>query len=203
VPPAVILLLVSSQTGFNHHLRYVLPAFPFAFIAISRVCRAADLGHRRTCLLASLAFAWSLQSSLFVYPHSLSYFNEAVGGPAGGHYHLGNSNVDWGQDLLYLKRWLQDHPEAHPLSLAYDMPLIDPTIVGIQWSVTPRAPQPGWHAASINLIHDRHQRYEYFLDFRPVGRAGHSIWIYHLTPEDVARWQTVSALSPLPSQALP
>ena len=31
--PAIgIIWLVSSQTGFNHHLRYVLPAFPFLFI---------------------------------------------------------------------------------------------------------------------------------------------------------------------------
>src|SRR5207247_4503613 len=29
VPVVVILGIVSSQTGFNHHLRYVFPIFPF------------------------------------------------------------------------------------------------------------------------------------------------------------------------------
>ena len=29
-PAAAVLLLVSSQTGFNHHMRYVLPMFPLA-----------------------------------------------------------------------------------------------------------------------------------------------------------------------------
>lgn len=41
--PAV-LVLVSSQTGFNHHLRYVLPAFPFAFIWIGKPWGRADVG---------------------------------------------------------------------------------------------------------------------------------------------------------------
>ncbi len=34
LPPLAVLVLVSSQTGFNHHLRYVLPLFPFAIIII-------------------------------------------------------------------------------------------------------------------------------------------------------------------------
>jgi hypothetical protein len=46
-PLAVILALVSSQTGFNHHLRYVLPIFPFAFIWASKVARAAGFGWAR------------------------------------------------------------------------------------------------------------------------------------------------------------
>jgi hypothetical protein len=29
---AAVLLLVSSQTGFNDHMRYVLPVFPLAYI---------------------------------------------------------------------------------------------------------------------------------------------------------------------------
>ncbi len=31
LPPVAIIGFVSSQTGFNHHMRYVLPAFPFLF----------------------------------------------------------------------------------------------------------------------------------------------------------------------------
>ncbi len=40
-PAAVVLALVSSQTGFNHHMRYVLPIFPFVFIWISKLARGA------------------------------------------------------------------------------------------------------------------------------------------------------------------
>lgn len=39
VPAVAVLTLVSSQTGFNHHLRYVLPIFPFAFIWASKAAQ--------------------------------------------------------------------------------------------------------------------------------------------------------------------
>lgn len=47
-------------------------------------------------------FCWFLVSSLWIYPHNLSYFNESIGGPLCGPQHLLGSNLDWGQDLRYL-----------------------------------------------------------------------------------------------------
>lgn len=52
-------------------------------------------------LFVSGSFCWFVASSLWLYPHSLSYFNESVGGPLNGADHLLGSNIDWGQDLLY------------------------------------------------------------------------------------------------------
>lgn len=56
-------------------------------------------------LLTAVSVCWLAASSLSIYPHSLSYFNESVGGPLNGPHHLLGSNVDWGQDLLYLEEW--------------------------------------------------------------------------------------------------
>jgi hypothetical protein len=174
-PAVAVFVLVSSQTGFNHHLRYVLPAFPFLFIWISKVGRVferqriegrgqraeegnpaltlslssprrvikadqRERGRWRVWLMRGVvagALGWSVVSSLAVYPHCMSYFNELVGGPKGGHWHLGNSNVDWGQDLLYLKAWYEAHPEARPLHLAYELSLVAPSIVGIEHKRVP------------------------------------------------------------------
>ena len=83
-PAAAVLLLVSSQTGFNHHMRYVLPMFPLAYIGISRAARDSQQTPALLRLLVLLALAWSVGSSLRHYPHSLAYFNEAVGGPRRG-----------------------------------------------------------------------------------------------------------------------
>jgi hypothetical protein len=49
-------------------------------------------------------------------------------------------------------------------------------------------PQPGWYALSVNHLYDRSGQYRYFLSFEPVARAGYSIWIYHLTQEDVEQY---------------
>jgi hypothetical protein len=51
--------------------------------------------------LAAASICWFLGSSLWFYPHSLSYFNESIGGPLNASKHLLGSNVDWGQDLGY------------------------------------------------------------------------------------------------------
>jgi hypothetical protein len=140
VPALAILILVSSQTGFSHHIRYVLPCLPFVYIWASKVARSVELRAWPVAILAAVGLAWSVGSSIWVYPHSLSYFNRLVGGPKGGHWHLGNSNIDWGQDLLLLKRWYDQHPEARPLHLEYDLPLVSPSLAGIDWQPIPRGP---------------------------------------------------------------
>ncbi len=69
--------------------------------------------------LVAASFCWFLASSLWIYPHSLSYFNESIGGPKNGGAHLVNSNIDWGQDLEYFDAWQQRQPEDTPASLHF------------------------------------------------------------------------------------
>ncbi len=110
---------VSSQTGFNHHLRYVLPAYPFLMIATSRLCDPSFKHRRLLRTVVAALVAWGVLSSLAVYPHSMSHFNEISGGALRGDEHLVDSNIDWGQDLTFLKTWLVEHPEAQPIGLSY------------------------------------------------------------------------------------
>lgn len=119
-PGVLIFVIVSSQTGFSEHFRYVLPAFPYLFIYIAKLassyltavftasCTSSKLQLRRwgAAPLAAIALlslnCWICSSSLWVYPHCLSYFNEVTGGPLNGAEHLLGSNLDWGQDALYV-----------------------------------------------------------------------------------------------------
>ena len=227
-PALAVFTLVSSQTGFNHHLRYVLPSFPFAFILISRLGRVLAFKAKAAAVVAGIALTWLVASSLSVYPHSLSYFNELVGGPAGGGAHLIDSNVDWGQDLLYLREWLQAHPEAKPLGLAY-FGSFDPHIAGIEYTQAPPGPapvagnpeseplscgpRPGWYAVSVTLVYGHRIRvfdghgcnkgleqpdYAYFQRFQPIARAGYSINIYYITHEEANRVRKALSLPLLP-----
>lgn len=63
-------------------------------------------------ILVTGALLWTLGSTLRVYPHQLAYFNELAGGPENGSRHLLGSNLEWGQDFLFLKEWLRRHPPA-------------------------------------------------------------------------------------------
>jgi 4-amino-4-deoxy-L-arabinose transferase-like glycosyltransferase len=205
-PLTGILTLVSSQTGLNQHLRYVLPVFPFAFIWISRVASAQAWKQRSVRWLVGLSLAATAGSSLRVYPHSLSYFNELAGGPLAGPRHLLDSNIDWGQDLLHLKSWLKEHPQARPIGVAYfgffDPEILDPDFTPVPedhtWALSDRVrngPPPGWYALSVNSLYGYAlggiqdgplPRYEYFRSLRPVATAGYSMYIYRISPEGPA-----------------
>ena len=188
-------------------MRYVLPIFPFVFIWIGRIGPFLDRKHWIITGIAGIALTWSVVSSLLVYPHSLSYFNEFVGGPIGGPKHLIHSNVDWGQDLLFLKKWIDQHPETRPMKLAY-FGSFDPKHAGIEYAFTEDVPRaddvrsghkripPGWYAISVNFVRGlpfftykgdgtktslRQNALAAFQELRPVAMAGYSIYIYHVT----------------------
>jgi Dolichyl-phosphate-mannose-protein mannosyltransferase len=196
VPSITILILVSSQTGFSHHMRYVLPIFPFAFIWMGQSALwIAKRGELATIITCS-SLIWAVGSSLWLYPHSLSYFNEIIGGPMHGHNHLINSNIDWGQDLVLLKDWIEDHPEAKNLQLCYYGHL-DPKDLGFDNPLPPInkkrepnfKPPSGWYAISINYLRGYGWKqpkdgFSYFQNYKPVATVGYSIYIYHVIPEN-------------------
>ncbi len=131
IPGIVLFIFVSSQTGFNHHLRYVLPSLPCLYMAIARL---ATLGRQsRTKWAVIVLLVWYCASSVAVLPRSYSYFNEAVGGPSAGMNYLDNSNLDWGQDLLTIRQWIKDNPDRRPVYLIYSVDLIDDfEVLGIE-----------------------------------------------------------------------
>jgi hypothetical protein len=230
LPVLAVVGLVSSATGFNHHLRYVLPALPFLAIGASRAARCLQSVRVLPKLLLGALLGWGVLSSLLVYPCSLSYFNELAGGPANGHRHLLDSNIDWGQDALRLKEWLDDHPEARPLRLAY-FNSVDPRIIGLEFTLPEPGPKgvfthdpeytrqlgphPGYMAISVNLLHGmpwsapdgrgnwravHPEDYAYLRQFQPIARAGYSICIYHITLEEANRVREQYGLPPLTGQ---
>ncbi len=234
LPMLAFLGLVSSQTGFSHHMRYVLPALPFAAVLSGRLALRITPGLRGGGLPLAVLLTWGMTSTLSVHPHELSYFNELAGGPTLGHEHLLDSNIDWGQDLLYLKHWLDEHPEAKPLHLAY-FNLADPNLVGIDYRTPPpdpgridrelRAhaaafgPHPGYFAVSVHLLRgatfwipdgqggryniNRHGEFDYFRRFCPVARAGYSIYIYKIEPDEANSVRSQFGLPPVgPSEAV-
>lgn len=221
LPAVAVLVLVSSQTGFNRYLRYMLPAVPFLYIHASRVAIAFSRRNRVLSVFVVLCLVGSAVESLSVFPHSTSFFNRLVGGPLGGPAHLVDANVDWGQDLLFLKRWYDKHPEARPFHVAYfgDM-TISPKIAEIDFEPVPgflsdksggegendgqlTGPQPGWFAVSVNHLRGyRHYesdlpKYTYFQHFKPVDYAGYSIYIYHITREEANSVRAQLGLPPL------
>ena len=148
-PGVVVLLFVSTQTGFNHHLRYVLPFFPCLFLTIT--CQVSWTTRKLRILASSMLLLYSA-CSISILPRSYAYFSEIVGGSRQGWRYMNASNLDWGQDLLTLKHWIDRHPENRPIYVLYTIPILDLRKLGIEAeygddSMTENGPvKPGWWA---------------------------------------------------------
>src|SRR4029078_6671737 len=105
----------------------------------------------RTALVGGLALA--LPFALRHHPQHLAYFNELSGSPLGCRDHLLDSNLDWGQDLGELKRYL-DHEGIDEVGVAY-FGMVPPASVRIRYHVPARQLAPGWYAISVNLLQGR------------------------------------------------
>ena len=88
--------------------RHLLPMYPF-LIVLAGCAAATVIARARVRGVAFALYAWLAWGTLHIAPSYLAYFNELAGGPRGGMEFLVDSNLDWGQDLPGLKRWMDEH----------------------------------------------------------------------------------------------
>ncbi|NTU63500.1 MAG: hypothetical protein HGB05_08865 [Chloroflexi bacterium] len=208
------LLLFSSLLVNPNNLgyRYLLPILPLIIVYVSglwprtiahSLLRSFPLSLTRLALLVLLA--WNVIGTLRIYPYYLTYFNEFAGGPDGGRYILSDSNIDWGQDMVGLKNYVERHDIdplrvklsyfgiAHPTAYGLATQALPPVRTamhdqGAWWLKTyyPLDPPPGKYAISVaNLMGgiwiDR-GAYAFFRDRRPDTTIGNSIYLYTIAP---------------------
>lgn len=200
LPAAALICLVSCQTGFNWHFRYVLPAIPYAYVFASKVQSSSPLRVSTARVASYICIVSMICESLAIWPNSMSFFNGIAGGAKNGAAHLLHSNSDWGQDLLELKRFTDLHPEVKPIRLAY-YGSTNPDVVGLSFEpIAMRASvsdmselTPGWYAISASYLQGyrfadgRQSSLTRFKRFTPHSLCGYSIYVYKLTAADVAR----------------
>ncbi|MFA6974170.1 MAG: glycosyltransferase family 39 protein [Parcubacteria group bacterium] len=140
--------------------------------------------------------AYLILGTVFAYPYYMAYFNETVGGAKNGHHYVVDSNADWGQDLKRLVSFLDKHPEIGKIRLDY-FGLADPQYYLEDkyltwWSA--KQPEAGWYAISTEFLQQSlfdktvpdAESYRWLKNKKPVDRAGTSILIYYVTPEEAA-----------------
>jgi len=127
---------------------------------------------------------WYIITGVVIHPHYLSYFNEFVGGSSNGYKYFLDSNVDWGQDLNGLKKWM-DKNHVSEIGLSYFGNDI-PQMRGINARGIPCEHTPGLHAISINNLYgliftgQPKDCYEWLRDITPTDRIGNSIFVYNI-----------------------
>jgi tetratricopeptide (TPR) repeat protein len=188
--------------GINIGVRHVLPVYPLAIVAAAIPAAWCLRGSRvRRAALGLLTLFWVVRFA-GTYPNTLTFFSAAVGGSENGHRYLVDSNLDWGQHLKQLKRWMDANSVAH-VNLAY-FGTADPGYYGINCTYLPGSPTfvqeaiakprlPGYVAVSATVLNGVYLTPSWRLFYRslatdePVTEIGHSIrvyWVGERWPED-------------------
>ena len=188
--PIALWVGVVSWRAFQLGLRYILPVYPLLFVYAAGIVATPSFGRRGVRLAVAGLAAWFMASSLRAHPHYLPYFNELAGGPENGIHWLDDSNVDWGQDLILLRDFIDATGEQN-LKVT-PMAQYDPILYGIEAEVVPaRAvvrllsrpnPPPGVYAVSAHVLNrarlDRSAPVDPLLDLDPVVVLGHSMYVF-------------------------
>ena len=125
-------LLSTLNVNLNSGVRHMLPIFPLVFVAIAVVAaRAMVVWPRAGRIVAGVLLAALAAETLRAYPDFIAFFNRAAGGARGGFRLLGDSNLDWGQDLPLLAQWQREHPNEK-LYLCY-FGAADPAFYGVRY----------------------------------------------------------------------
>ena len=150
VPPA-LFLASAMRSNLNLGLRHVLPVYPFLYLGIAL---AVGWAWRQRAAVtkwtsAVIALLVALETGA-AFPNFIPFFNTPAGGARGGLNILGDSNLDWGQDLKLLAEWQQERRRRYPgepLYLVY-FGLADPWAYGIDY-----VNMPGGYA--FGAVHGR------------------------------------------------
>ena len=193
VLPAGLYLGIAMTQRLNIGVRHILPLYPLALLlgAVTLAWLLRREPRHRTLGLAAVIAMTVIEFSQ-IYPDPLAFFNALVGGPAHGDEYLVDSNLDWGQDLKGLKKWMDQH-HVELMNLCY-FGTADPAYYGIEGPLLPgsglmnpaQRPQlPGYVAISATNLRGVYfpeqlrQLYAPFLTQTPVAKIGRSIFIYY------------------------
>ncbi|NWF85371.1 MAG: glycosyltransferase family 39 protein [Bryobacteraceae bacterium] len=193
--PAFLYIGLASLSNLQLGLRLILPGIAFLILMAGWwLDWAWRLRSGRVAVL--LLFGWMAGRTALAYPHYISDFNLAAGGPDNGLAYLSDSNIDWGQDVARLAKIVRQQriPRIRLAYFGLDNPyayLSDPAMQTLAppWSddmvsSTRFVPEPGYYAISATLLTGQffvekyRDYYSCFRRMKPIAKAGYSIWIF-------------------------
>ena len=200
LPPIVIgvYLLIAILSRIQIGARHILPIYPFLFLT------CGILGKRGFPIkLGKLALVLLLLhplNAILIYPHYLAYFNGILL-PSRAYKWVADSNIDWGQDLKGLKKWMGKE-NVSSLYLSY-FGTANPSYYGISYRYLPSStanlnryrynPIPEKReilAISVSayngILFQDVYFYKWLHSYKPFSSIGYSILLFDITQDPYA-----------------
>jgi len=199
VIPVTLYFGASMLSNFNIGYRHLLPVLPLIFIFVGQLACVEWKPSQKRAWAICIAVVWLVVGSRLTHPHYLTFFNELVGGPAGGSKVLLDSNLNWGQELIELKDYLV-RENIPSVKLSY-LGTADPGAYGITYEPLPSFPYHEWqgndvpeillnppngvYAISASNLQgftlENHDLYARFRERKPDAIVGHAIFVFRIS----------------------
>ncbi|MBI3769052.1 MAG: phospholipid carrier-dependent glycosyltransferase [Deltaproteobacteria bacterium] len=202
VVAAAVVLAGTMTSSVNIGYRHVLPIVPLLCVLVGYAPAELErrYGRRAAVAFGSVACLLVAAEALAARPFFLPFFNAPAGGARGGVRLLSDSNLDWGQGLPALRRWMAAQHVAR-VNLCY-FGSADPAAYGVDFvplagsnfgdfdelgtvGYAARTPVvPGYvaigatHLQGTYLPPDLRQSYAFLRAKEPVAVPGGSTYIY-------------------------
>ncbi|MBN1889218.1 MAG: glycosyltransferase family 39 protein [Thermoflexales bacterium] len=203
IVPFVVMIGAGQVRAFRFQVSsftfYIIPSLPRDVLRFmsSRACRGTFYA----------LLAWLSIGAILIYPYHLAYFNELVGGPDGGYRALVDSNLDWGQDVKRLKRYLDANDIREPYLAIFagslpeyygiqSRPLPGPYQAPTEYDFHRIQPAPGVYVIGASNLQglrlDDPDTFDTFRRQQPVARVGHTLFVYRVEERpQLEKWVAV------------
>lgn len=197
VPP-LIYLAVAMSSQMNIGVRHILPMYAFLYVLMAGAASTLTAMNKRWMYVVAALLLWQAISAARIFPDYIAYANELWGGAGETHKYLGDSNVDWGQQLIATKKyldargirdcWFVYFPEGAVDQSPYGVPCKRLPTTNTLWWVNEPLDAPAAIDGTV-LISDGDLEgiefgpsplnpYEQFKSLKPVGAIAHGIYVF-------------------------
>jgi hypothetical protein len=190
-----------------------MPVMPFA-VVLAGIGFSEVFKNKITRIISIGLFLLFLKTLFQTHPYYLSYFSEISGGPDNGYKLLVDSNLDWGQDVKTLSKYLKENGNP-PIIFSY-FGVAKPEYYRIKY-----IPIGGglsnielegtnedlcamdrllFAVSATNLqctYYPDKKTFEWIKDIKPVFKAGFSIFLYDFTENINGRTKLAETLKKL------
>ena len=182
--PMVVYGALLLTSHVNLGVRYLLPMYPFLFILLAAVVMAKP----RVWLIAAV-MAIQLFETVRIYPDYLAFFNTVSGGPGNGPRYLADSNIDWGQDLKKLQKYVKSTGWKGQVCFTY-FGTASLAYYSLPWAYLPETKDVEQRknidciaAISVTQLYDVYiapGTFSWLREKTPMAKVGYSIYVYDL-----------------------
>jgi tetratricopeptide (TPR) repeat protein len=138
IPPA-FHLAIAMGSGMNIGVRHILPMYLFLAVLFGGAMWMLIKQNRRWAYAVIVLLFFQAFSSTRAFPAYMAYANELWGGPSQTYRYLSDSNVDWGQQLKSVKRYLDQRGVKDCWFIYFAEGVVDYSYYGIPCKPLPTA----------------------------------------------------------------